>query len=76
MGEFLTNKELFAFIEVLIGARGFSKVELLALVEKIKWFTTSNDRPKLSELIRKELYLYPEVKHGCESVQSVLRGSS
>lgn len=72
MDEFLTNKEMFSLIEVLIGARAFSKMELLTLVEKMKRFTTPDDRPKLNELICKELYYYPEVKHDCESVQSVL----
>lgn len=72
MDEFLTNKELFALIEVLIGARAFSKIELLALIDKMKRFTTPEDRPKLNELIRQELYRYPEVKHDCESVQTVL----
>lgn len=72
MDEFLTNKELFALIEVLIGARAFSKMELLTLINKMKRFTTPEDRPKLDELLRKELYRYPEVKHDCESVQSVL----
>lgn len=72
MDEFLTNKELFSLIEVLIGSRAFSKMELLTLVEKMKRFTTPYDRPKLNELIRKELYHYPEVKHDCESVQAML----
>jgi len=72
MDEFLTNKELFSLIEVLIGARAFSKMELLILVEKMKRFTTPEERPKLNELIRKELYHYPEIKHDCESVQTVL----
>lgn len=72
MDEFLTNKELFSLIEVLIGARAFSKMELLTLVEKMKKFTTPDDHSKLNELIRKELYHYPEVKHDCESVQTVL----
>lgn len=72
MDEFLTNKELFSLVEVLIGARAFSKMELLTLVEKMKRFTTPEDRPKLNELIRKELYHYPEVKHDCESVQTIL----
>ncbi len=72
MDEFLSNKELFSLIEVLIGARAFSKMELLTLVEKMKRFTTPDDRPKLNELLRKELYQYPEVKHDCESVQAVL----
>lgn len=72
MDEFLTNKELFSLIEVLIGARAFSKMELLALVDKLKNLTTPEDRPKMSELIRKELYHYPEVNHDCESVQDHL----
>ena len=72
MDEFLTNKELFSLSEVMIGARAFSKMELLTLIEKLKRFTTTEDRPKLNELIRKELYHYPEVKHDCESVQDTL----
>lgn len=72
MDEFLTNKELFAVVEVLIGARAFSKEELLTLTGKLKKFTTAEDRPKLNELIRKELYHYAEVKHDCESVMDTL----
>lgn len=72
MDEFLNNKELFSLIEVLIGARAFSKMELLTLVEKLKRFVTPEDRPKINELIRKELYHYPEVKHDCDSVQGGL----
>lgn len=72
MDEFLTNKELFALVEVMIGARAFSKMELLTLVDKLKKFTTPEDRPKINELILKELYHYPEVSHDCESVQDNL----
>ena len=72
MDEFLTNKELFALVEVMIGARAFSKEELLTLTGKLKKFTTTEDRPKLDELIRKELCHYAEVKHDCESVQETL----
>lgn len=72
MDEFLTNKELFALVEVIIGARAFSKMELLTLTDKLKRFTTAEDRPKLNELIRNELFHYPEVKHDCESVQDRL----
>lgn len=64
MDEFLTNKELFAMVEVMIGSRAFSKMELLVLTDKLKHFTTDNDRKKLNELIQKELYHYSEVKHG------------
>lgn len=72
MDEFLANKELFALVEVMIGARAFSKLELLALTDKLKRFTTTEDRPKLNELIRRELYHYNEVKHDCDSVQDNL----
>ena len=72
MDEFLSNKELFSLVEVMIGARAFSKLELLTLIDKLKRFTTPEDRPKMNELIRKELYHYPEVKHDCESVQETL----
>lgn len=68
MEEFLTNKELFALVEVMIGARAFSRRELLGLTEKLKRFTTAEDRPRLQTLIGKELYHYKEVRHDCESV--------
>ena len=72
MGEFLSSKELFSLVEVMIGARAFSKEELLELTSKLKRFTTPEDRQKLNELVRKELYHYPEIKHDCESVQESL----
>ena len=72
MDEFLTSKELFSVIEVVLGARAFSKEELLVLVNKLKGFTTGEDRQTLAELIRKELYHYPEIKHDCQSVQDRL----
>lgn len=72
MDEFLSNRELFSLVKVMIGARAFSKEELLTLINKLKKFTTTEDRPKLDELIRKELFHYVEVKHDCESVQAML----
>ena len=33
MDGFLTNKELFALVEVMIGTRAFSRMELLALTD-------------------------------------------
>lgn len=70
--DFLSNKELFSLVEVIIGARAFSKMELLTLVDKLKKFTTPEDRLKMNKLIRKELYNYPEVNHDCESVEDNL----
>jgi predicted DNA-binding transcriptional regulator YafY len=72
MKEFLSSKELFALVEVMLGARAFSKDELLKLTGKLKQFTTPEDRQKLNELIRKEMYHYPEIKHDCDSVQDNL----
>ena len=72
MDEFLSSKELFALVEVMIGARAFSKDELLELTGKLRRFTTPEDRTKLNELVRKEIYHYPEVKHDCDSVQDNL----
>ena len=68
MDEFLSSRELFALIEVMIGARAFSRMELLALVEKLKHFSTTRDSQLLHELIRREMYHYAEVNHDCESV--------
>ena len=72
MDEFLSSKELFALLEVMIGARAFSRMELLTLTDKLKRFTTPDDRQKLQDLIRKELYHYTEVKHDCDSVLDYL----
>lgn len=72
MDEFLSSKELFALIEVIIGSRAFSQSELLDITAKLKGFTTPHDAKKLNELIHKELYHYHEVKHDCESVEDNL----
>ena len=69
---FLTNQQLFSLVKVMIGVRAFSREELMSLIESLKRFTTTADRPKLNELIRRELYHYTEIKHDCESVQEVL----
>ncbi len=66
--EFLKNKELFALMKILLGSRALSKDEVLTLIYKLKKFTTINDREKLDNLIRKEIYHYHEVKSDCKSV--------
>lgn len=65
---FLLSKELFSVVKMLIGCRGFSKEELLELVEKLRQFTTEEDRLLLNRLIQNELYHYQEVRHDCASV--------
>lgn len=72
MDEFLSGKELFALVEIMIGARAFSREELLALTEKLRRFTTPENRQKLTGLIRKELHHYPQIRHDCRSVQEHL----
>ena len=72
MDEFLTNKELFTLVKVLIGVRALSKLELLAIISKLKKLTTLEDRPKMDSLIRKEVYHYSEIHHDCDSVQDNL----
>ncbi len=72
MDEFLSNRELFALVEVLIGTRAFSKKELRALLRKFRRFTTVKDRPKLDHMIHNELRHYTGVWHDCESVQENL----
>ena len=65
---FLLNKKLIAIIEIMIGCRAFNKEDTLKLVDKLKNFTTSNDKALLEECIIKELYHYKEVSHDCKSV--------
>ena len=72
MDDFLTAKELFALAKVVVGTRVFSKEELLAIIDKLKQFSTIDDGTKINELLRKELYHYVEVKHDCESVEENL----
>lgn len=66
--EFLKNKELFALVKILIGSRALNKDEILTIISKLKKFTTINDKEKLNNLIRKEIYHYHEVKSDCRSV--------
>jgi predicted DNA-binding transcriptional regulator YafY len=66
--EFLTDQEMFAIAKVILGARAFPQLDVAGLIGKFKKFTTTADRKKLDEIVRKELYHYTEVKHDCDSV--------
>lgn len=68
MDDFLQSRELFAIVKMLIGCRGFSKMELLTVVKKLKAYTPGKDRKLLEKLIAKEMYHYKEVGHDCNSV--------
>jgi len=72
LDEFLSSKELFSLVEVFLGARAYSKIELLTLIDKLKRLSTPRDRKRLDALIKKELYHYHEVHHDCDSVQDNL----
>lgn len=66
--EFLKNQELFALVKVILGARCFSKEDMLFIVSKLRKFTTANDRKLLDEVIRREIYHYHEVRSDCDGV--------
>lgn len=66
--EFLKNKELFALVKIILGSRALSKEDVLTIISKLKKFTTIQDKEKLENLIRKEIYHYHEVKSDCKSV--------
>ena len=68
MDNFLSNKELLAITKVLVGSRAFNSEELLGMIQRLKKNTTSVDRVKLEQLIRKEIYQYDEVGSDCHSV--------
>ena len=68
MDSFFSNKELLAIAKVLIGCRTFNTKDLLDLIAKLKRNTSPADRPKLENLIRKEMYHYTETGSDCESV--------
>ncbi len=72
MDGFLSSKELLSVVEVLVGSRPFSKVELLTIMDKLRHFVSPEDRPLLEQLLRNELYHYSEIKHDCDSVQDNL----
>ena len=68
MDEFITNKELLAITKALIGCRPFSNKDLLTLIGKLKAHTSTEDRHKLDNLIRKELYHYSSIHFDCDSI--------
>ena len=72
MDEFLSEKEMFALTEVLIGTRAFSAAELTAFIGKLRRLTSAADREKLNRLIAKEMKSYVPVAHDCESVEDSL----
>ena len=69
---FLENKELFLLAEILIASRALSRDELSELIQKMRLFTTTKDRPKLDRLLKNELGNYSEVGRDCESIEDTL----
>lgn len=55
-------------VKVILGARCFSKEDMLFIVSKLRKFTTANDRKLLDEVTRREIYHYHEVRSDCDSV--------
>lgn len=65
---FLSNKQLFAIIKIILGSKSLSKMEVLNIISKLKKLTSSSDRKMLEKIVQKELYHYKEIKHDCNSV--------
>jgi predicted DNA-binding transcriptional regulator YafY len=57
---------------VVIGTRAFSQEDISLIITKLRKLTSPEDRRKLDEILRKELYHYSPVKHDCESVIETL----
>lgn len=72
LDHFLSVDELFALVKMMIGCRGFSKVETLTLIGKMKQFTDKRNADTISQLISNEMYHFNEVKHDCKSVVEYL----
>ena len=72
LDDFISSKELFAIVKVLIGCRPFNTQDLLALIEKLKLHTSPEDRKKLDNFIRKELYHYKQIHQDNPDLLSTL----
>ena len=70
--DLLSNTELFALAKLIIGTKAFSKIKLLELVNKLVRFTTPTERPRLRQMLRREMYHYTEVSHESGEVENVL----
>ncbi len=68
----LSNKELLAITKVLIGCRPFHHTELLELIRKLKLHTSPQDKARLEDMIRNELYHYAPVHFDCPGVIDTL----
>lgn len=72
LDDFISSKELFAVVKVLIGCKPFSTQELLTLIGKLKRHTSPEERKKLDNFIRKELYHYNEIHIDCPDLLSTI----
>lgn len=70
--EFITNPELLAMTKALIGCRALRTYELVKLIQKLKAHTTTDDREKLDDIIRKEMYHYNEIHFDCDSITELI----
>lgn len=59
----LLPKELLVIIKILIESRAIDRIEFIKIIDKIKSFTTNNDKDLLQEIISKEVIRYTNVKH-------------
>lgn len=62
MDGFLKDPEIMVLVEILIGSRAIDHIDLLKIINKLKRFTTPQDRQLLESLIAKETYQYKEAQ--------------
>ncbi len=65
---FLTNRELLGIAKILIGSRALKNDTLVEIIAKLKQHTSPDDREKMENLIRKEIYHYSPVYADCEDL--------
>ena len=62
MKEFLTDPELLSLVKILVASRSLNREDMLTLVDKLRSFSSAEDRKLLNHLLEKELYHYSPVR--------------
>lgn len=69
--EFLTNKEIFAVAKVLLESRGFNKIEMNNILDKLMLQATPTARMNIKELILNERFHYIPPRHGKPVIEAL-----
>ena len=72
MDDFLSDKELFAVVKIILASRAFSEEDTAQLIEKLKQFTSKGHSDTLKQLIRNEMYHFTPISHDSDNVIDTL----